>query len=177
MVPRQRLSGAVHSWRGGSFRRGKNLPCFTAILVSSLLQLRKRRSESTYGATRFSLTALPTDILIHQGAPNTRRFRSFSRVMAIFTNGINGRERASFYLLPYLFFPPFSFQRNVALRFLDAWLLSSLGDSRRRRVPRDCSSVVFLGSTKSLVFQDFELSCLRLAYERREYNKVFSEFV
>lgn len=96
MVPRQRLSGAVHTWRGGSFRRGKNLPCFTAILVSSLLQLRKRRSESTYGATRFSLTTLPTNILIHQGAPNTRRFRSFSRIMAIFTNGINGRERASF---------------------------------------------------------------------------------
>lgn len=96
MVPRQRLSGAVHTWRGGSFRRGKNLSCFTAILVSSLLQLRKRRSESTYGATRFSLTTLPTNILIHQGAPNTRRFRSFSRIMAIFTNGINGRERASF---------------------------------------------------------------------------------
>lgn len=82
-----------------------------------------------------------------------------------------------FYLLPHLFFPPFSFQRNVALRFLDARLLSSLGDSRRRRVPRDCSSVVFLESAESLVFRDFELSCLRLAYERREYNKVFSEFV
>lgn len=177
MVPRQRLSGAVHTWRGGSFRRGKNLPCFTAILVSSLLQLRKRRSESTYGATRFSLTALPTDILIHQGVPNTRRFRSFSRIMAIFTNGINGRERASFLSSSLSLFSPFSFQRNVALRFLDAWLVSSLGNSRRRRVPRDCSSVVFLGSAKSLVFQDFELSCLRLAYERREYNKVFSEFV
>lgn len=112
MVPRQRLSGAVHSWRGGSFRRGKNLPCFTAILVSSLLQLRKRRSESTYGATRFSLTALPTDILIHQGAPNTRRFRSFSRIMAIFTNGINGRERVSFLSSSLPLFSPVFFSEK-----------------------------------------------------------------